>query len=118
MTELGSNRLLDIAILQLSIFVLSLAMLVAKMASSLNMLSANFAFLYLLEVGIIGIYALIWQQIIKKFEISVAYANKGTLILWTFLWAGLFFHETIALKNILGALLIITGIVMVFRDAK
>jgi uncharacterized membrane protein len=73
---------------------------------------------YSLEILVIGIYAILWQQIIKKFERSVAYANKGSLIIWTFIWAVLFFQETITVNNILGAVLVIVGIVLVFKDAK
>ena len=36
--------------------------------------------------------------------------------IWTFIWAVLFFQETITVTNILGAAIIIMGIVLVFRD--
>jgi len=112
------NRWLDIVFLQFSIILLSLAGIFAKKASMVNFLSNKFVIYYSLEIFIIGIYAILWQQIIKKFELSLAYANKGVLIIWTFIWALLFFQETVTINNILGAILIIAGIVMVFKDEK
>jgi drug/metabolite transporter (DMT)-like permease len=109
---------MDIAFLQLSILILSLAGIFAKKASTIDFLSIEFITYYGLIISIMAVYAILWQQIIKKFELSVAYANKGTIIIWTFVWAVLFFQETITLNNILGAILVIAGIVMVFKDAK
>ena len=33
--------------------------------------------LYGAEIGVLGIYALCWQQVIKRVELSVAYANRA-----------------------------------------
>ena len=118
MCGISKTRLVDIAFLQLSILILSLAGIFAKKASAVGFLSVEFITYYCLILFIMGIYAILWQQIIKRFELSVAYANKGTLIIWTFIWAVIFFQETITLNNILGAVLVIAGIVMVFKDAK
>ena len=118
MCGISKTRLVDIAFLQLSILILSLVGIFAKKASAVGFLSVEFITYYCLILFIMGIYAILWQQIIKRFELSVAYANKGTLIIWTFIWAVIFFQETITLNNILGAVLVIAGIVMVFKDAK
>ncbi len=118
MHGISKTRLVDIVFLQLSILILSLAGIFAKKASAVGFLSVEFITYYGLIIFIMGVYAILWQQIIKKFELSVAYANKGTIIIWTFIWAVLFFQETITLNNILGAVLVIAGIVMVFKDAK
>jgi len=90
----------------------------AKKASGFSMDSLEFMAWLALELTIMVVYAALWQQIIKRFEISVAYANKGTLILWTLLWAGLFFGENIMFKNLMGAVLIIIGIMLVFGHDK
>jgi len=116
--EIHSHRLIDVVYLQFSILLLSFSGIFAKMASGVNFASVEFIFYYVIMLIIIGIYAILWQQIIKKFEIFVAYINKGTLIIWTFVWAILFFHETITVNNIIGAVLVIIGIVVVLKDAK
>ena len=56
-----------------------------------------------------GVFAILWQQAIKKFDLSVAYANRAMVLLWSMIWAVLVFHDTITLKNILGVALVIAG---------
>ena len=68
------------------------------------------AFLMLLNCGI---YALAWQQVIKKFELSVAYANKSVYLIWGQLWAVAIFGEHLSLLNILGLVLVFVGVVVV-----
>lgn len=112
------GRLKNIAILQLSIIVLSLGGIAAKKAASFGFTTMEFYSYYSLEICCIGIYALMWQQIIKRYDLSTAYSNKGSLIVWTFIWAVLIFNETITLFNIIGAIIIIAGITLVFKNAE
>ena len=51
---------------------------------------------------ILGIYALLWQQVIKKFELSVAYANKAVTLLWALIWGIFIFHEKITVFKTAG----------------
>lgn len=67
---------------------------------------------YGLELVILGIYALLWQQIIKKFELSVAYANKAVTLIWGMIWGSLLFKEQITVTKLTGILLVIAGIVI------
>ncbi len=62
-----------------------------------------------LEFVCLAVYALLWQQALKRFELSVAYANRAMVLLWTMLWAALVFHETVTVQNLLGVLLVIAG---------
>lgn len=61
-------------------------------------------------------FAVIWQKILQTHDLMLAYAYRGTLFLWTFLWAVLFFDETVTRNNIFGALIIIVGISLVAKD--
>ncbi len=82
------------------------------------MLSKGFILYYGLEIFILGIYAILWQQIIKKFQLTVAYVNRAVALLWSLLWSVIFFKETITLNNVVGAVIIIIGIVVVNSDDK
>ena len=42
-----------------------------------NLCHFKFILYYGIEMMILGVYAIIWQQLMKKFDISVAYANKA-----------------------------------------
>ena len=108
----------NIVILQAIIAVYSLTTVVSKFASEQKFFSWQFIVFYGIEIFILGIYAILWQQIIKKFEISVAYANKAMALLWSIVWALLFFHEQITIKNVIGVIIVIIGTIIVNRDDK
>ncbi len=114
----------DILMLQAVIVIYTLSGVFAKLASGKEPLSAGFLLLYGAELAVLGIYALLWQQMIKRFELSVAYANRAMALLWSMVWALLFFHDRISLKNVCGILLVIVGTVIIngaqeeVRDGK
>ena len=106
-------KLKDIIILQVVIMIYTLSTVFAKFASSQEFLSFNFILFYAIEIAILGIYAIIWQQLLKKFDISIAYANKAMGLLWSIVWAILIFKDTITIKNIIGVIIVIIGTIIV-----
>ena len=106
----------NIIILQVIILIYTLSTVTAKFASQEEFLSFKFIMLYGLEICILGVYAILWQQIIKKFEILVAYANRAMSLLWSIVWAIVFFGEQITLKNIIGVIIVIIGTIIVNSD--
>ncbi len=105
-----SFRWKEIFMLQAVFFIYSISSVVSKFASGKELFSPEFIFLYGLDVLILGVYALLWQQVIKKFELSVAYANKAVTLLWTLLWSIFLFHEQITLWKGAGIFLVMIGI--------
>ena len=83
-----------------------------KMASQNEMLSWTYLLWMVGTVGVIGIYALLWRQIIASVPISTAYMFKGTGLIFGLLFAYLLFGEQITVYNIIGAAIIITGIAL------
>lgn len=63
-------------------------------------------------ICVMGVYAVLWQQIIKRMGLSVAYMFKGTSLIFVLLLSALIFGEAITPQNIVGAVFIIVGIVM------
>lgn len=102
----------DILMLQLVFFIYSINSVVAKLASGQERFSLQFMLLYGLELGILGVYAILWQQIIKKFELSIAYANKAVVLIWAMIWGTILFQEQITISKAAGILLVIAGIVI------
>ena len=100
-----------------AVILYSFADVAAKLASAHPFLAGPYILWIGAEFLILGLYALCWQQIIKRLDISVAYSNRAAAILWTTLWAALFFREHISLQNIIGIGVIFAGIWMVNRDA-
>lgn len=66
-------------------------------------------------VMIIGIYALLWQQVLRRIELSTAYMFKGTTLIFTMLFAALIFGESITIPNMIGSIIIICGITLLSR---
>ena len=69
-----------------------------------------------LEVVCLGVYAIIWQQVLKDFSLVTAMASKGVVVIINLIWSVLLFGETVTLYNIIGAVIIIFGIWMVSSD--
>ena len=105
-----------IAVLQAAVCLYTLSGIAGKLASRYDFLSFKYILCYGMEIVILGIYAVIWQQIIKKADLSVAYTNKAMSIFWSMIWAFLIFKEKIVLKNIIGVVVIFIGILVVNRN--
>ena len=104
-------------LLQLAVCIYSCSGIPAKLASNYPFLSLPFVLYYALEIVLLGIYAVFWQQIIRKVDISVAYANRASSIFWSTLLAVVIFKDTLSVKNLVGIGIIFAGIWMVNRDA-
>lgn len=110
------TKLKDICILQLVIAIYTLSTVCAKFASGQEFMSFQFILYYVIEMMILGVYAIIWQQLLKKFDVSIAYANKAMGLLWSIVWAILIFNDTITIKNVIGVLIVIIGTIIVNNE--
>ena len=113
------EKLKTIIKLQAVVVVYTFASIFSKLASGEDFLSTKFILFLGLELVVLFLYALLWQQVIKKTELSVAYANREMYLLWSLLWAVLFFHNEVTPANIAGCLLVIAGtFVITGEDGK
>lgn len=108
----------NIVVLQAVVIVYTLSSVVAKFATGRELFSFSFFLFYGLEVFILGIYALLWQQMIKKFDLSVAYANRAMALLWSAVWAVILFGDRLGEKRLFGIFLVIVGTVIVNLDQQ
>lgn len=102
----------DIILLQMVVVIYSINTVIAKFVSDQPFLSFKFIMLYLLEFAVLGIYAIFWQQMIKRFELSIAYANKAMTLLWSLLWSVLIFRDSVTPAKVVGVLLVIAGTII------
>lgn len=107
------NKSVSFLILYFSLFLYSLSGICTKLASRQEFLSARYIVLYTLGIVILGVYMVLWQQVLKRFPLSVAMANKPLVILLGFLWAVVLFKEALCVKTVIGAALMICGVVLV-----
>ena len=89
----------------------SLSGIFSKNAAYQPFLSVPFILLYGGMLAVLFIYAIGWQQIIKRLPLTVAFANKAITVVWGIVWGALIFGEQINIQMIIGAVLVIAGIV-------
>lgn len=94
----------------------STAGIFAKIAANQSDLIKAIVFIGM-EFFVLCIYALIWQQVLKRFQLAIAMSCKGITIIYAMGWSVILFRETITLWNIVGVILIIIGITVVTSDA-
>ena len=102
--------------LHIIILLFTMVTITSKYVSKYEFLSMEYLCGVGAIVGILGVYAILWQQIIKDFSPSVAYSNKSVTTIWVLIFSFVFFHEEITLNNILGAIVIILGVILVSQN--
>ena len=111
--DMNRKKILNIILLQFIVIIYTINSIIAKFATKAEPLSLEFFLFYAAEVCVLGVYAICWQQMIKRFELSVAYANRSMAILWTALWSVLIFKESLSVKQLAGIILVVIGTIVV-----
>lgn len=104
---------IHLILMQAVVVIYSISTVMAKLAAKEELLSLKGILFYAGYIGCLGLYAIFWQQIIKRTDLSIAYANRCMNILWSSLWAILLFRETLSVGNIVGILLVLIGTFLV-----
>lgn len=93
--------------------------IVSKLAAGVDMISPTFVAYYAVMLGILGVYALGWQQILKRMPLTTAYSNRAVTIVWGIIWGFVFFAEPVTLPKVIGAIFIIAGVALfTYADAE
>ena len=114
--QLGREKLKYYIFLHIELLLFSLGGICSKMAAQNEFLSFKFIFWYGIVIANLGVYAIVWQQIIKHLPLTTAYANKAVNIAWGILWGAVIFHEQITWNMLLGALIVVIGVVLVVKS--
>ena len=114
-----SSNIKYLIILHLFLGIYSLTGVAAKFAGAEEFLSVRFIVFYGLVLFGLFVYAIAWQQIIKHMPLISAYANRGVTVIWGLVWGYFIFSETITARKLIGAAVIVCGIVLIVTaDAK
>lgn len=98
--------------LHILLMVYSTSGIFSKLAAQETFLSFKFCLFYGAVIALLGIYAIFWQQIIKRLPLTTAFANKAVTVVWGIVWGLVFFHENVTLPKIVGAIFVIAGVVL------
>lgn len=107
------DKIKNLGILHVMFMIFSLGGVASKLAAGSEFLSTAFIGYYALVLLILFVYAIVWQQMLKKLPLVTAYANKAVTVVWGLVWGRLFFNETITARKIIGALVVIAGVYIV-----
>ena len=106
-------KLKDYLILHSILLMYSLIGILSKTTAKFEFLSFKFIFYYTIILSLLFVYAIMWQQVLKKFPLNTAFANKSIVIVWGIIWGHIFFTEKITLFMVIGAVVILVGLTFV-----
>ena len=110
---MNNIKMKDFIFLHLSFIVYSINMVFSKYAAAEKLFSFKWMLLYGMVIFILFVYAILWQQTLKKMPLTVAYANKSIVVIWGIIIGAVLFKEEITWNMIVGAGVIIFGIYLV-----
>ena len=110
------NNIIYILLMHFAFLIYSLYAVIGKFAVREIFLSTKFILLYCLIFFILCVYAIIWQQVLKAIPLSIATANKTATIIWGIVFGSLIFKEKISCTMIIGAVMILCGIVFLCTE--
>ena len=84
----------------------------SKLASGYPFMSAGFIICYGGMVCVLGVYAIGWQQIIKRLPLTTAYANRAVTVVWGIVWGTVLFGEPVTWQKVLGAVVVLFGVAL------
>ncbi|MDO4188710.1 MAG: EamA family transporter [Lachnospiraceae bacterium] len=113
-----SKKTKTIIALNILLFVFSLGNVFSKLASNQDFLSIRFILCYTALLFIMFVYAIGWQQIIKRLDLTTAYANRAITVVFGILWGVVVFNEKITIGKVIGAIIVIAGVLLYVTDKE
>jgi len=105
-------------LLHLVLMIYSMSGICSKLAAREPFLSLKFCVFYGTIILLLGMYAIIWQQIIKRLPLTTAFANKAVTVVWGLAWGVLLFHETVTAGKFVGVTLVVIGVLLFSKADK
>ena len=104
------NKIKILLLMSLSLVLQSLSSVFIKYAGQFETLSPKFILYYVIAVGCLGAFAIMWQFLLEMIPLTTAYLRKGILYILILIWSVILFNETVTINNIIGSIIIIAGI--------
>ncbi len=101
--------------LHILLMIYSIGGILSKLAAREKFMSTKFCAYYIGLIALLGIYAIGWQQVIKRLSLTTAFANKAITVVWGIIWGMTIFHETITPGQLMGAALVACGVMLYAR---
>lgn len=105
-------KLKNYIFLVVTFFVYSLSLLFSKFAS-MQVDSLYFFIFYGISVSIMVLYAILWQLILKKTPLNIAFSFKSITVIFSIILGSLFFGEIITFRRVISVFVICIGIILI-----
>lgn len=115
---LSGGNIKTYLLLHIILFGFSLSSVCSKTAAKQEFLSFKFILFYGLVLFILFVYAIAWQQVLKRLPLVTAYANKAVTVIWGLVFGLVFFQEKITVQKVIGAVIIILGVYLIVSDGE
>ena len=116
------GKVKDYLLLHICVLVFSFTSVFAKFAANsyneggfLSFMLWLFVFLML---SVCVVYAFFWQKVIKNVDLHVGYANRSVYLIWGQIWAITIFNEHLSIKNVVGLIIVLIGVLVVTYNTK
>ena len=83
-----------------------------KLASQYEFISTTYILCLFGVVVILGTYAVLWQIALKRVNLNQAYLFRSLGLIYGLCIAYFAFHESISWQNVLGALIVLFGLLL------
>lgn len=111
-TDMSKKNAVYCILLVFAFIIYSFSGVFTKLASRVDFLSIEYCLYFAIVILILAIYAVLWQIILKSIPLSQAYLFKSSSVIFSLLFASCLFGEHITLQNLVGASIIIAGIIV------
>ncbi|PKK40061.1 hypothetical protein ABB02_00567 [Clostridiaceae bacterium JG1575] len=109
----------EVGKIQLAVFLYSIVSVLSKRSAMVLSVQGPRAPLFIAHVALLvlflGLYAVVWQGVLKETDLSIAYIHKGFGLFWTLLWSMFLFQEELTWNQGIGLMVLIAGIILVTR---
>ena len=112
----GKLTIRNVLFLTFAVAIYSSSGLFSKFASGYDFLSLPYICCLGGVVIVLGLYAVLWQMILKRVPLSVAYPFRSLGVVYGLAIAGFAFHEPVTWQNMLGGAIVILGLYVMMTD--
>lgn len=98
------------------VVIFSLTGVMSKMAAKFDFLSPQFILYYGISLLLLLVYAVLWQQVLKKMPLALAYSNKSVGVLLSIIWGLVLFQEPFSWSLLISVAMIIAGTLCVVKS--
>ncbi|MEG1825682.1 MAG: DMT family transporter [Gordonibacter sp.] len=115
MNSASTSKIGSFISLHLLLVLYSLTDLFGKAAAGFSFTDPLFFLCYGGVLLVLFVYAIGWQQLIKRLPLTTAFANKAITVFWGLVWGVLFFQEDLTPLKVMGAGIVVAGVVLFSR---